>query len=313
MCLSCHDGSLVDSRNTAFAEHGHHLGRPDANVTRQVRQLPLNAEGRLTCMTCHKTHDGEAEEGTEDMHSFPCFTRLPGPRGALCLQCHPGYDRKKDGHFMGLCGFPAPEKLVALGAVPSADGRGQVRCRTCHLPHGPREQALLAGGKEGPCRFCHSGRIHEEDAHVRSGRFQCWDCHFAHGRISQGSAACEDCHPGQARIHETAHGTSPGDSACGPCHAPLRALRNPQKPACLDCHGLARNLESDLPRVSVFEHPGDRQGEAGCNRCHDPHLKAGSFLKPGVAEKVCSDCHGLEGLWRYLYFHQENRTPPKGR
>jgi predicted CXXCH cytochrome family protein len=73
LCLLCH----VVAPHPASAEH---TGRPRAGggITVDQRRAPLTL-GKITCFTCHDTHEGSAEEK---------FLRAAGPT-ALCGACHP--------------------------------------------------------------------------------------------------------------------------------------------------------------------------------------------------------------------------------
>jgi hypothetical protein len=34
-----------------------------------------------------------------------------------------------------------------------------------------------------------------------------------------------------------------------------------------------------------------------------------AFLRPEASQGLCVDCHGFETLWRFLYYHKEQRNP----
>jgi hypothetical protein len=33
------------------------------------------------------------------------------------------------------------------------------------------------------------------------------------------------------------------------------------------------------------------------------------FMRPTAHQRLCVDCHGIEGLWRFLYYHKDRRNP----
>jgi hypothetical protein len=33
------------------------------------------------------------------------------------------------------------------------------------------------------------------------------------------------------------------------------------------------------------------------------------FLRPAEQRELCADCHGFEALWRFLYYHEDQRNP----
>ncbi len=67
-CIHCHyDGPV-----------SHAVGMP--NTKKQARDLPLSADGKLTCVTCHIGH--------KPQDRFGVLLRKDNRRGGLCLSCH---------------------------------------------------------------------------------------------------------------------------------------------------------------------------------------------------------------------------------
>ena len=67
-CIHCHyDGPV-----------SHAVGM--ANTKKQARDLPLSADGKLTCVTCHIGH--------KPQDRFGGLLRKDNRRGGLCLSCH---------------------------------------------------------------------------------------------------------------------------------------------------------------------------------------------------------------------------------
>ena len=52
VCLSCHDGSVVDSRRRVWLEHGHSAASAPPPTMKVPPRLPL-VNGKLACRTCH--------------------------------------------------------------------------------------------------------------------------------------------------------------------------------------------------------------------------------------------------------------------
>ena len=87
-CISCHESAAVK----------HMVGRrPDLHVP---DDLPLDAQGRITCLTCHYTHGPLRSENpwvdvswyerltnSERLHKT-FLLRRHNREGALCLVCH---------------------------------------------------------------------------------------------------------------------------------------------------------------------------------------------------------------------------------
>jgi predicted CXXCH cytochrome family protein len=67
-CMRCHyDGPIT-----------HPVGVP--NTKKKAPDLPLSADGKMTCNTCHFGHNGD--------NKFGVLLRKDNRRGGLCLSCH---------------------------------------------------------------------------------------------------------------------------------------------------------------------------------------------------------------------------------
>ena len=84
MCLSCHDGSVMDSRDKVCNDPGHRIGKvPSKNVS-IPETFPLDENGGLMCSTCHTPH---AETAQDDLHE-EFFLRTVNEDSSLCKVCH---------------------------------------------------------------------------------------------------------------------------------------------------------------------------------------------------------------------------------
>jgi len=76
-----------------------------------------------------------------------------------------------------------------------------------------------------------------------------------------------------------------------------------------------------MPTFDSAGEPSDT-GAISCLTCHEPHVAppnatAGGadaqrrrmFLRPQANQELCADCHGGETLWRFLYYHKQQRNP----
>jgi predicted CXXCH cytochrome family protein len=327
MCMSCHDGSVTESRSTAFAAHGH---------------LEYAIEER-SCMTCHQAHGNE--KPLYEMEAA-VFLRIPGPKGELCRLCHEAIFDKETGHGMGVLDHPFPPSLIRSGAAPPDSAHGPISCRTCHLAHGKAVTSLLVShGREDTCRACHDAIVHDWEPHADLDRFDCLTCHSVHGSDRPGllrqvldmeSRTCLHCHEDRIGIIGSSHQLESNEQACLACHGSF--VRKGEAPdlwkmgkgsgtseserRCLACHGrqgaaravvwsahrgeLLPLLSKDAfiaARISGFE-------RVDCATCHDPHAKGRAFLRPGVVGALCTSCHGPEGLYRFLNVHQAGYPPP---
>ena len=279
-CLSCHANGV----GKALGPNNHPKG-----VTLSSRgspELPVFApdgkvspKGTLECSTCHDAHDWGGRRKSGPMapnvlvegDAANSFLRKDnsGPSG-LCVACH-----KDQAMVRGTdhdLGQSAPQAKNALGQTARQAGY----CSSCHVPHGspyPMKMWAQPMGHVGP----------DEPA------------------INQ---LCRGCH---------AKGQSAGDRvpevASHPQGHLITTLRSAHQPA--------------DTRMVVFDSLGNRQhiGDIGCATCHDAHRRhpiskssavpkfasEGSgrfkFMRTMSARSLCSECHGPDGLFRYLYFH----------
>ena len=155
MCLSCHDGFVLDSRFVWSENHTTHPVGVTLPPTMEIPMvgkkpkpaLPLNEEGEIYCGTCHLGHTGK------DAAAYaPVFIRTSRENGSLCSNCH---DDKTD-----VAGSPHA-KLKKTGQPQDFESRGI--CGRCHAPHNnkgpllwkktPKKGAITA--VDGLCRNCH--------------------------------------------------------------------------------------------------------------------------------------------------------------
>jgi len=73
MCLSCHDGSVRDSRDRICNDPGHKVGVAPSKHIKIPPHFPLDEQGRMQCTTCHTPHAVSFEEGLQ----FTFFLRKP--------------------------------------------------------------------------------------------------------------------------------------------------------------------------------------------------------------------------------------------
>lgn len=157
MCLSCHDGFVMDSRSLWKEGHrGHPVGMlPSASIRQPVvgnePVFPMNDDGRMYCGTCHSPHyHGSATKAT------PPFMRVGLTDGSLCLSCHTDKKSVVDSDH-------APPSSRRR---PAADYTERGVCTRCHMAHdaqGPVMWARETGsGKsvaDALCNSCHDGDV----------------------------------------------------------------------------------------------------------------------------------------------------------
>lgn len=302
LCKNCHvKGGEAEKKTTG--SHSHPIGisveKAGIEVTKRgwvgegdkvpkPAVLPLydsdgkklhGTSGDVGCGTCHDPHQWNASKpgksGDPDRKgegdARDSFLRIPAaPDGELCVTCH----RSK-------AAVRATDHDLAV-TVPQADnalGEGVPQsgvCGQCHSVHNAVQDLVIWGralgqGGDAPEMLCRS-------------------CHLA-GEIAKAKVPKKATHPGYVIAWD-------GD------------LRDPDK--------------KSITHLPVFSDDGRKAklGYISCPTCHNVHQwsprKPGatgpgkneegdvfsSFLRMKSTEDVlCADCHGLEGIFRYKYFH----------
>lgn len=132
MCMSCHDGSIMDSRERLMNDSGHRTGMAPPAAMTVPGIFPLDEEGKMQCATCHTAHGVPAGPNSEEV----IFLRTSNRDSAMCRMCHPDMHGKTatGNHPMGTVARKIPEKLISMGA------HGGGKCRQTLLrdvSHGP--------------------------------------------------------------------------------------------------------------------------------------------------------------------------------
>ena len=251
MCLSCHDGFVMDSRSLWKEGHrGHPVGMmPSNRVELQVAGdepvFPMNDDGRMYCGTCHSPHyHGSATTAP------PPFMRVGLEDGNLCVSCHRDKRSVADSDH-------APQSSRRRSAAPDYSERGV--CTRCHVAHGAQGPVMWArepGSGElvanALCQSCHDGDV-ERFEHPQL--IKAWSDELRSGlvadkgapmpvfdqdgsRASTGVIGCPTCHDAHRQRPAGLPDERPGLF--------LRRARTEQM-LCADCHG-----PSSLRRYQYF-------------------------------------------------------------
>ncbi|MCB9858026.1 MAG: cytochrome c3 family protein [Phycisphaerales bacterium] len=318
LCSDCHS----DKATVFGGAHDLNLGSddwPDASI----------ATGDA-CLACHRPH-GDKDAGlwrvarcgdvsTADASCNACHSQNSWGSGGAMAAVHP--------QFIG--------SDVTIGNLPvdHVAGTPQMRmgCQTCHSPHSGDSRGLLrvvseTNGATSVCTECHSnmrgicstGHGDVSLAHSGLDPVACGPCHTVHAEASKLGPRLSMTPPVQA-------GIAAADQLCASCHrdggmAPRPAIAShPDVPMFAMLQG---GQEMQLP---LFNSAGeiDSQGRISCRTCHTPHgqpVDAASIakmsteerramrtlLRPFVPPNVCTTCHGVDALRRFLYFHDAER------
>ncbi len=294
MCLSCHDGSVVDSRFKVWSTRHHTTDSvPSAAVNIPTDKFPLDAQGRMTCATCHTAH---AVPDSSDIKTV-IFLRQSNVDSALCLSCHPEHAQKNDfQHPLGRGDSPVPQVVLEAGGKTSADGH-MIICQTCHEPHGARNAWMLVLPPSKLCIACHTDKAPETKP-------------AAGAPVHSIGHTYPGFEPPATLLDERATFGSNGELGCLSCHRlhdasgakPLLIRKNEDSSLCLECHkkeGAVIESRHDL-RISSPETVnagGEKPSVSGpCGSCHRIHGWARDVPETNRPHSSgCMECHSVGG------------------
>ncbi len=336
LCAACHadqagmlggrhdfrdDPDLLSGRGQAGGStgacgfcHAVHGGASPA-LWAATASAPTDAEG--LCLECHRVGGpGAAPVAPRSAHPTR-VTELAGGAGGrssermtsgLPLFCEGGL--RDPGGEIACATCHDPHAGASVGAAmlrTSSGGDATDLCLRCH-PHteglvfSAHGRELAKDAPETTCGPCHA--VHPREAIAGDGMWAGLKGEAGHG--AGGLAAgetCTGCHgPGGAAktAGRAEHPRLPMTNTVGadhPAYMPLRDARGRLSPqgemTCVTCH---------LP------HGGMTAAEAGPLLDADPSGRLLSGAKPllrsFVAPNLCTQCHGSEGLRRFLDFHR---------
>jgi predicted CXXCH cytochrome family protein len=312
LCLTCHQekqgikGSVHDPNAAAW-------GKASGRTARGL------------CLDCHPIHAAKEQAGVWSLLG------RPGTAGDLCEACH------------GLAG-PAPMVVTPhLGKTLVQDPQEpvaplvmhadkQIRCVTCHDIHRNEPDSKLlraARGNSDLCLACHAelGPLLGTPHDLRRSAPEAHNVSNETATVSGPCGSCHLVHPPSATGETWAQPLPPGDHAgrglCTGCHAPGQCAqgRVPQyvdHPEVALWNRTVRGVPGYMPTFDEHGRPSPT-GEISCPTCHQVHASGSTsategesfsrmFLRP-ASQSLCVDCHGIEALWRFLYYHRANRNP----
>ena len=257
MCLSCHDGFVMDSRSLWKDGHrGHPVGmmpsdRVELPVAGNEPVFPMNDDGRMYCGTCHSPHYHESAT-----REPPPFMRVGLGNGDLCLACHTDKKSVADSDH-------APRSSRRASASPDYSERGV--CTRCHVAHdakGPVMWAREPGDAElvvdALCHSCHEGDV---DRYEHPQIIEAWSDEVRSGLVADKGAPM----PVFDRDGSRAATGVIGCSTCHDAHRQRAAGLAEEMPGlflrrastkgflCADCHG-----PSALRRYQYFHSAASR-------------------------------------------------------
>jgi predicted CXXCH cytochrome family protein len=282
LCTGCHnkEGSAKDKFISGYS-HPVDVTLEKFNIT---TTLPLyDSEGnvmdggRIVCITCHEPHTWSPDivnaayspENKEGDASNSFLRKTNSPSSELCKTCH---EAKAfiDGTDHDL-NITAPDATNLLGQTVRESGQ----CGVCHLVHnGPNKLKLWARA---------FGIFYTDEGIIND---LCTSCH-AKGKVAETKLPLIATHPSERLINN-----------------------------------IMRNDRLELDYAPIFDRDGNEVnvGNISCPTCHNAHQwsplvkqkgsglnlegnATNSFLRNVSYDNICIDCHGLDALFRYKYYH----------
>ena len=294
MCMSCHDGSVKDSRARMINGNGHKTNMaPPANM-KIPKVFPLDEDGKVQCATCHTAHGVPSGPHSHDT----IFMRISNKDSAMCLKCHPDKDGgiKTGNHPMGPAKHAMPQKLIDGGAL-TIGKKNPIICQTCHIAHGSPYESFLTddAGNSALCLDCHD----DKNLFTSDGK---------RNAVHVINVAPQKAKIPSSLIKKGAKLGYNGIITCQTCHKvhnnrlkkPLLLIESDEKSTlCLTCHSdkqsvtnTNHNLNRSAPREKNLQ--GKTAAEAGvCSPCHLPHRPARKLSgKRDFSTQLCMSCHG---------------------
>ncbi len=310
-CLQCHDGLVLDGREVWDPSRGHHP-RNMVPVEPLPAFLPVDAQGRIVCTTCHSPHGvvdpADAKAATSSSpplvrhHSVASpFLRLDREADSLCLACHTNKVHADIGSSTlkaTNAGHPTGGALVAALKKRASQGSGAsdpttASCLSCHAMHGARGEHITRDPGDGrTCIGCHPAMANTSSNHPLGrvpGRDLVAERRGAHVTLSEdGGIGCLSCHDMAADMKTGMLRTLPGKAVCLDCHSERTDLQGGAhahlekggKPTCVACHNVHGGQRDNQFLTTGAGSAGDPRG---CLSCHGPGGRAAPRqAKPGL-------------------------------
>ena len=334
LCLSCHDGTiaLAQTYNPRSGIQGTLYISPQdagyigtdltddhpisfiydsalATKKRQLRdpsslprELPLDHERRLQCMTCHDAHDD----------SLGKFLRMDNRESRLCTSCHNLDNWALSGHARSLVSI-ATIKAGHWDNVPYNTVR-ELGCESCHRPHsaGGRERLLRYVTEEDNCLVCHSGTV-AKDVNSQLNQISTHPVRrttrvhdpVEHALTMQMHVECADCH----NPHQATTGPAPKPPQIKPAMKGATGITlfgqgtaeaTHEYQVCYKCHA-ARNpatavVQRVIPDNDIAQ--GFSPGNASFHpvQVQGKNASVPSLLQPWLTSSLvfCTDCHNAD-------------------
>jgi len=267
------------------------------DISEQVaEELPLytadgerTLDGKVACTTCHEPHTWDARKSgllenyelrnMEGDATTSFLREVNSPSPDLCKICH----------AQAAVVEGTPHDLRETGAkgenLPDEDLQPLGLCKACHLVHNAPNKLKIWARPNGPTL---------EDQHPMDGL--CTSCH-SKGNMAEKKIPPVATHPTGRLITNVIELSKDGRSYT-PIFGPDGKEIKSGNLSCPSCHN-AHQWGIPLEEVATEKRPKNNL------------TKSSRFLRTMSYNAVCRDCHGPEGFYRYLYFHDPKRRAQK--
>jgi len=306
MCLSCHDGSVRDTRDKICNDPGHRIGNIPSDRVKIPENFPLDNNGAMQCSTCHTPHAIKYKK--ETLVEF--FLRASNKDSSLCKRCHISTTGgiTTGNHPVAIESNTVPSEIIDAGGKFGSEKPNEIICETCHIPHGGITNKLLV--------------LSVKDS--GTGSVLCEACHTTNPTLAQDHKTSPFSHPLDILPEKAAQipqqwangervflGTS-GELVCRTCHKPhyaedkefLLVEHRGDDSLCTQCHpeqsritGSSHDLRKSAPEEKNVLNKQARE-TGPCASCHLVHGGVGNFMwarnletKNNDSSQFCTNCH----------------------
>ncbi len=279
LCVSCHNEKGMAGKKVV-KDHSHPVNiRPSEKGLSTTLPLfgkngEVTLDGVMACQTCHDPHRWDPATEIPEKHyelegdSRNSFLRLANsPAPVLCENCHAeqAYLAQTDHDLL----VTAPAEVNIIGQIPAESGP----CGVCHLVHNSKNKIKLWG--QG---FAQGGSLMD---------MMCNSCHSKNGS-GKSKIPRIDTHPEEMLITNAGRDIK-GKSDYFPLFDKFSGVNTTVgNISCPSCHA----VHQWAPR---FNRKGTGVNAEGTSN--------NSFLRHQTYNLLCIDCHGLDALFRFKYYH----------
>lgn len=282
LCTGCHnENGAAKSKLIGENYHSVDVTLEKFNITTTLPLYDTNGNktptGKVVCITCHEPHiwdpikpiSNYAFKNLEGDASNSFLRKANYPQSDLCKTCHAD-KALVDGTDHDL-NITAPNTKNLLGQTAKESGP----CGACHLVHNsPNKLKLWARPY---------GMISTNESVMNS---LCNSCH-SKGNIAEKKIPPIATHPEEKLINNILRSNKAAIDYT-PIYDKNGKEVNVGNISCSSCH----NAHQWSPLVKQKGNGKNLEGNA-----------TNSFLRNVSYNNICIDCHGLDALFRYKYFH----------